>query len=168
MRAFLALIICLLAVPSLAQERVLSAERAAGFDTVITQCVSFTRAAFANEMCDDLLMRADPMIRAEGLTHIALGRTEWGFGSDVYLAPPDEADLERSVHLTIYLRGSDDPPSLALWMSLYTITPSGRLEIWEDSGMGAGDPNYIANALSKGLAQKLAPVLTALGAGKPD
>ena len=67
---------------SQAQERVLTADKAAGYSTVVTQCVSFTRAEFANALCDDLLDRIGPMIRAEGLGLIALGRTEWGFGAD--------------------------------------------------------------------------------------
>jgi|GEM_PF-5504230 hypothetical protein len=33
------------------------------------------------------------MIRAEGLTHIALGRTEWGFGRDVYLTTENPQHL---------------------------------------------------------------------------
>jgi len=71
----LALLFCL-AAPTTAQELIFTPEKAKGINTFITQCVSFTRASFANAACDDLLMRIDPMIRAEGLTHIALGRTE--------------------------------------------------------------------------------------------
>jgi hypothetical protein len=33
------------------------------------------------------------MIRAEGLTHIALGRTEWGFGRDVCLTTENPQHL---------------------------------------------------------------------------
>lgn len=52
-----ALLFCL-ATPTTAQERILTPETAEGIDA---------------------------MIRAEGLTHIALGRTEWGFARDLYL-----------------------------------------------------------------------------------
>jgi len=159
---------CTLALPATAQERILSAQKAKGFDTVITQCVSLTRAAFANAGCDDLLIRIDPMVRAEGLKHIGLGRTEWGFGNDVFLRPPAEADIANSVYLTAYLRGSIDPPTMSVWLSLYKETAQGRLILWEDSGLGAGDQSYIANALSQGLAQKLTPVFQTLGQNREN
>ena len=168
MRLIITLLSCLLAAPLLAQERVLSAQKAAGYDTVITQCISLTRAQFANAGCDDLLIRIDPMIRAEGLKHIALGRTEWGFGSDVFLLPPAGADISNALHLTLYLRGSIDPPTMSVWLSLYKDMPQGRLTLWEDSGLGAGEQSYIANALSQGLAQKLQPILETLGQNRKD
>ena len=120
----LALLFCL-AAPATAQARILPPEKAKGINTIITQCVSFTRASFANAACDDLLIRIDPIIRAEGLTHIALGRTEWGFGRDVYLTtenPPPNA-----AHLTPYVRGADSPTAMFVWLSFYNQTPSGRL-----------------------------------------
>ena len=155
---------CCLALPVQGQERAPSPERAKGYQSVITQCVSFTRASFANAACDDLLTRIDPLIRAEGLTHVALGRTEWGFGSDVYLTPsttPPDA-----VHLTLYLRGADSPPVMSLTLSLYKQTPNGRLVLWEDSGLGSGEKAFIANGLSQVLAQKLVPIIETLGQNK--
>ena len=90
----LALLFCL-AAPTTAQELIFTPEKAKGIHTFITQCVSFTRASFANAACDALLLRIDPMIRAEGLTHIALGRTEWGFGRNVY------PKIENPPHLSL-------------------------------------------------------------------
>ena len=87
-----ALLFCL-AAPTTPQERIVTPEKAKGIDTIITQCVSFTRTSFANAAYDDLLILIDPMIRAEGLTHIALGRTEWGFGRDVYLTTENPPHL---------------------------------------------------------------------------
>lgn len=71
----LALLFCL-AAPSTAQAGNLTPEKAKGINTIITQCVSFTHASFAIAACDDLLIRIEPMIRTEDLTHIALRRTE--------------------------------------------------------------------------------------------
>ncbi|MGB7316479.1 MAG: hypothetical protein WBC85_00770, partial [Planktotalea sp.] len=140
---FKTLSICpLLLAPALsAQERVLDPAKAAGFDTIITQCVSFTRVDFVNALCDDLLLRIAPMIDAVGLNHIPLGRTEWGYGSDVYLTPGTGSQLGTPVNLTIYLRGTDEPGTAALWLSLYETVNAprkGRLAIWEDYAMGVG------------------------------
>lgn len=104
------------------------------------------------------------MIRAEGLTHVALGRTEWVFGSDVYLTP--NTTLQDAVHLTLYLRGADSPPAMSLTLSLYKQTPNGRLVLWEDSGLGSGEKAVIANGLSQGLAQKLVSIIETLGQNK--
>ncbi len=159
MRFFALALLFLTASLAQAQERVLSPEKARGIKTIITQCVSFTRVDFANAACDDLLGRIDPMVRAEGIKHIALGRTEWGFGSDVYLQAPKGSAEADTAHLTLYLRGADSPPAMFIWLSLYKDTPQGRLTLWEDSGLGSGDKPVIANGLSQGLAGKLQPVL---------
>lgn len=138
-------------------------DKARGTNTLVTQCVSFTRAAFANAACDDLLARLDPLITASGLRHIALGRTEWGFGVDEYLKADEALPAKGTLHLTAYLRGADSPPAMHIWLSLYRQTGEGRLVLWEDSGLGSGDKDTIAKGLSQGLATKLKPVLDTLG-----
>ncbi len=170
-RLFLALAALCLSTAASAQERVLTPGKAAGFDGVITQCITFTRVAFAVDMCDRLSASVASLAQAQGLALLDLGRTEWGFGSDVYLEPTDDIGMEAPVHLTFYIRGSEGPNSAFIWASLYKPTigrlgPPGRLVIWEDSGLGAGDAATIRDGLSAGLAQKLTPVFEALGAGK--
>ena len=154
-----------LTLPATAQERVLSPEKATGFDTLVTQCVSFTREAFANGMCAPLMQSVAATATANGLKVLHLGRTEWGFGTDVYLRP--DAKLLSPVHLTAYIRATDAPTSAFIWLSLYVPGDAGRLVLWEDSGIGAGDVGVISGGLSQGLAQKLVPVIETLGAGRP-
>ncbi len=156
------------ALPATAQERVLSPEKAAGFDTLVTQCVSFTREDFANGMCDPLMDAVAATARANGLEVRHLGRTEWGFGTDEYLT--SDAKLKNPVHLTAYIRATDTPTAAFIWLSLYADANGprpGRLVLWEDSGIGAGDTGVISGGLSQGLAQKLVPVIETLAAGRP-
>ena len=163
-----ALAALLLTVPATAQERVLSPEKAAGFDTLVTQCVSFTREAFANGMCEPLMDAVAATARANGLEVRHLGLTEWGFGTDEYLT--SDAKLRNPVHLTAYIRATDAPTSAFIWLSLYAEpdgTRPGRLVLWEDSGIGAGETGVISGGLSQGLAQKLVPVIETLAAGQP-
>lgn len=162
-----------LAGPASAQERILSPERAAGFDAVVTQCVSFVRIKSANAMCDKLAEAAARLAKANGLAHSYLGRTEWGFGSDEYLTLPADAGYANPVHLTFYIRATDRPNSVVVWCSLYQRLDdagasgrTGRLVIWEDSGIGAGPAKRITGPLAAGLAQKLEPVFKALGEGR--
>ncbi|MDF0599013.1 hypothetical protein [Psychromarinibacter halotolerans] len=170
-RLAVALVAACLATATPAQERVLTPGKAAGFDGVISQCITFTRVTFAVEMCDRLSASVASLAQANDLALVDLGRTEWGFGSDVYLEPVEDTGMDYPVHLTFYIRGSDAPNSAFIWASLYKPTigrlgPPGRLVLWEDSGLGAGDAATIRDGLTAGLAQKLAPVFEALGDGQ--
>lgn len=155
-----------------AQERVLTAENAAGFDAVISQCVSFVRLKSANGMCDRLAKSIERLTKENGLGHSHLGRTEWGFGTDVYLRPEGKTGFGNPVWLTFYIRATGEPNSVFLWASLYEpVTEgarTGRLVLWEDSGIGAGPPREISAALADGLAKKLEPVFKALGDSKAN
>jgi len=157
------------ALPAAAQERVLTPEKAAGYDGVVTQCVSFVRYDFANGMCDKVIPAVGRLAEKNGLKHLHLGRTEWGFGTDEYPVLPADAGFKRPVWLTFYIRATDKPVSAFLWASLHQASgPGGRLVLWEDSGIGAGDSKTISNGLSAGLAQKLAPVFQSLGEGRSE
>ena len=162
-----ALCALLFATAAPAQERVLTPERAAGVDHIVLQCISFVRMDFANGMCDRLSPAVATLAQDNGLTLTDLGRGEWGFGQDVYRTDP-EADGQ-SLHLTFYIRATDNPVSASLWASLYRLMPdgSGRLVLWEDSGIGAGRASTITRGLSDGLVAKLTPVFEALGKGRP-
>ncbi len=168
--ASLALITASFAAPAQSQERVLLPGKAAGFDGVISQCVSFTRLKFANGMCDDLAKSVASLAKANGLGHHHLGRAEWGFGSDEYLPIPGDTGLNTPVHLTFYIRATGNPVSAFVWISLYEPQDAasgarpGRLVLWEDSGIGAGGKKTISSGLSAGLAKKLDPVFQVLGA----
>jgi hypothetical protein len=155
-----------------AQERILTPEKAAGFDAVISQCVSFVRLEFANGMCDRLAKSVARLAKENGLGHSHLGRTEWGFGTDVYLKPEGESGFSNPVWLTFYIRATGEPNSAFLWASLYEpVTDgarTGRLVLWEDSGIGAGPRKEISGALSAGFAKKLEPVFKALGEAKAN
>lgn len=161
-----------LAPLSHAQERVLTPEKAAGFDAVISQCVSFVRLKFANGMCDRLAKSIARLAKENGLGHSHLGRTEWGFGTDVYLRPEGKPGFGNPVWLTFYIRATGEPNSAFLWASLYQPvtdgTRTGRLVLWEDSGIGAGPRKDISAALSAGFAKKLEPVFEVLGDAKAN
>ena len=154
-----------------AQERTLPTERAAGHDSVVTQCISFARVKFADVMCDRLSGSIAKLATANGLTHVELGKNEWGFGKDEYLEIPANADVENPVWLTLYIRATPEPTSMNIWVSLYKpVAPGsppdwkpGRLVIWEDSGIGAGDVEIITDGLANGIAAKLEPVFKVLG-----
>lgn len=161
----LALNISTLIAMSSAQERVLAPEKIAGVDGVITQCVSFVRMKFANAMCDRLADNVAELAAKTKVRHRHLGRTEWGFGRDAYLELPADAGFASPAFLTFYVRATDRPPSAFIWASLYVqggkasaAQKPGRLVVWEDSGIGAGDVKTISRGLSDGLAQKLEPV----------
>ncbi|WP_346892523.1 hypothetical protein [uncultured Roseibium sp.] len=167
--ALLTLALFGLVLPAAAQERVLTPEKAGGFDGVVTQCVSFVHYDFANGMCDKVIPAVEKMAETNGLKHLHLGRTEWGFGTDEYLELPADAGFKRPVWLTFYIRATDKPVSAFLWMSLYEPSASvGRRVLWEDSGIGAGQAKRITNGLSAGLAGKLKPVFQALGEGRSE
>lgn len=158
-----------LVLPAAAQERVLTPEKAAGFDGVVTQCVSFVRYDFANGMCDKVIPAVQKLAEKNGLKHLHLGHAEWGFGTDEYLDLPADTGFKRPVWLTFYIRATDKPVSAFIWMSLYEPSSSGgRRVLWEDSGIGAGQAKRITNGLSTGLAGKLEPVFKALGEGRSE
>ncbi|MFY0633132.1 MAG: hypothetical protein JXQ91_04930 [Vannielia sp.] len=156
------LCLALTALPASAQERVLSPERASGYDGILTQCVTFTRAQFANDMCAPLATSVAGMAAQAGLKHRHLGLIEWGFGTDQYAPTPDGLAFIAPLNLTFYIRATTDPDSGAVWASLYREVPEGRLVIWEDWGIGAGEQSVIRDGLSTGLARKLEPVFKAL------
>ncbi|PLX37444.1 MAG: hypothetical protein C0606_03825 [Hyphomicrobiales bacterium] len=164
-----------LAGTAAAQERILTPERAAGFDAVVTQCVSFVRIKSANAMCDKLARSVAKLAEVNGLAHSHLGRTEWGFGTDEYLKLPADAGYANPVHLTFYIRATGRPNSVVVWCSLYQRIDdagasgrTGRLVIWEDSGIGAGPAKKITAALAAGIAEKLEPVFETLGEGRAE
>ena len=157
-----ALVFLALTLPATAQERVLSPERASGYDGVITQCVTLTREQFANDMCAPLATSVAGMASNAGLQHLHLGLTEWGFGTDAYLSPPADLKMLAPLNLTFYIRGTAGPAGAFLWASLYRDLPDGRLVLWEDSGLGVGDESVIRDGLSTGLARKLEPVFATL------
>ncbi|MBS8227429.1 hypothetical protein [Vannielia litorea] len=148
-----ALVFLALTLPAAAQERVLSPERASGYDGVITQCVTLTREQFANDMCAPLATSVAGMASKAGLAHRHLGLVEWGFGTDEYGPTPDDLKMIAPVNLTFYIRATAGPDSAMVWASLYREVPEGRLVIWEDSGIGAGEQSVIRVGLSTGLAQ---------------
>lgn len=169
--SLLTLALLCLSLPAAAQERVLTPEKAAGFDAVISQCVSFVRDKFANGMCDKLAASVEKLAKTNGLKHLHLGRAEWGFGTDEYLSPPDGTGFASPVHLTFYIRATNRPVSAFVWLSLYVPTADsearpGRLVLWEDSGIGAGGTKTITSGLTGGLAKKLEPVFQVLGETK--
>ncbi|MEL7114395.1 MAG: hypothetical protein AAGP08_02195 [Pseudomonadota bacterium] len=138
LRFALALAFALFASVAPAQERLLPPDRVAGTDGIITQCVSFTRVAFANQMCDVAIGEIATIMERLGIAHLHLGRTEWGFGVDRYLWPEGETGMDAPLHLTLYIRGTDVPPAATLWASLYLdMNEAGRLVVWEDHGIGA-------------------------------
>ncbi|SIN97893.1 hypothetical protein [Vannielia litorea] len=157
-----ALLFLALSLPAAAQERVLSPERASGYDGILTQCVTFTRESFANDMCAPLETSVAGLASKAGLEHLGLGLVEWGFGTDEYATTPDTLGMIAPLNLTFYIRATAGPDSAAIWASLYREVPEGRLVIWEDSGIGAGERSVIRDGLSTGLARKLEPVFEAL------
>ncbi|MBY6152372.1 hypothetical protein KUV47_04030 [Vannielia litorea] len=159
---FALLFLALSLSPATAQERVLTAERASGYDGIISQCVTLTRESFANDMCAPLATSVAGMASKAGLKHRHLGLTEWGFGTDVFPPTPDDLDFIAPLNLTFYIRATAGPNSGMIWASLYREVPEGRLVLWEDSGIGAGEQSVIRDGLSTGLARKLEPVFDAL------
>ncbi|QDC09393.1 hypothetical protein FHY55_09105 [Oceanicola sp. D3] len=156
------LVFVALSLPATAQERVLSPKRASGYDGIITQCVTLTREAYANDMCAPLATSIAGMATKADLAHIHLGLVEWGFGTDEYAPTPTDLPMVAPVNLTFYIRGVSDPAGAMIWASLYREVPEGRLVIWEDSGLGVGEESVIRDGLSTGIARKLQPVIDAL------
>ena len=161
------LIVASLTTTAVAQERILTPEKAKGFDGVITQCIRFARVSYVDGMCDALDTSVARLAKDNGLHHINLGQNEWGFGTDEYLRAPDTFPAKQPIHLTYYIRASDAPAGTFVWLSLYQDAgQKGRFVLWEDSGLGVGDIGTITAGLTQGLEQKLSPVFKALGQGR--
>jgi hypothetical protein len=153
-----------------AQERDISADNLKGFDGVVTQCVTFVKYKFANNMCKRYMDWIASYADANKVPHAHLGQTQWGYGKDEYLTPPADSGISNPVYLTLYIRATRKPDSVFLWTSLYTPQEAGgeggrkgRLVVWEDSGIGAGRRKTITQGLADGLAQKTEKVIKALG-----
>jgi hypothetical protein len=121
-----------------AQERDISADNLKGFDGVVTQCVTFVKYKFANNMCKRYMDWIASYADANKVAHAHLGQTQWGYGTDEYLTPPADSGISNPVYLTLYIRATRKPDSVFLWTSLYTPQDASAVRADARAGLSCG------------------------------
>ena len=152
-------------------------ENLAGFDGVVTHCISSTDKKFAVTMCNDLVAAAKKQAAARSLRHVHQGTVEWTAAGGAEPALPDDLDIAMPLHLAFYIRGTDGNPAGAVATAQFFVPygaaseggetrREGRLVIWQDATLGSGPPKATADSVSTAVSKKMTHVFEALGTAR--